>query len=407
MNEEIKKIRIEDYNYPLPDERIARFPLAERDSSKLLVAGAEGFADAVFRDIVSYLPQDSLVIFNETKVIQARLFFPLSETRNIEIFCLQPAGNLDIQQAMSRRNTIDYECLVGGAKKWKTAKLALQLQGGGVLYAEKMSRENAAFTIRFNWNTSHTFAEVLEKAGKTPLPPYLKRAAGEEDRTRYQTVFARNDGSVAAPTASLHFTENILAKLSSKGIEQAKLTLHVGAGTFKPVDSDEIGHHSMHAEEMIISMYLVEYILQNIHRSIIPVGTTAMRALESIYWLGCMASEGQLQQNKPLDIPQWLPYEWNKETLPETAFESLLSFMKNNNISDLHARTSVMIAPGYKHRLCSGLITNFHQPGSTLLLLIASLLGEKWKAMYQHALQNHYRFLSYGDACFIKNRFKV
>ncbi len=404
MSEDVKKIRIEDYDYPLPEERIARFPLPERDASKLLIARpGEGFQHSIFSEIDRYLPESTYLVFNETKVVQARLLFPKNETTTIEVFCLEPLPGIDIQQAMATRQSIEYICLVGGARKWKSGSLEISLPGGSQLQAEKRESREGTFRIGFSWSGEHTFAEVLELAGKTPLPPYLKRAAEEVDRERYQTVFAQNDGSVAAPTASLHFTRPLLKRLAQKGIEHGKLTLHVGAGTFKPVESEKIGAHEMHAEEVFISKGFVENIYQRLHQKIIPVGTTAMRALESLYWLGALLFKGKLagEQGIPV-LDQWIPYRDDlKGVTPEQSFEALLQYLQHQHLDTLHFKTALIIAPGYHHHICRGLLTNFHQPKSTLLLLVASMLGDNWKEMYRYALNHEFRFLSYGDASLI------
>lgn len=404
MSEDVKKIRIEDYTYELPDERIARFPLSQRDASKLLISRpGESFKHIIYAKLSTELDENSLLVFNETKVVQARLLFPKNEHTHIEIFCLEPLPGMDIQQAMAKKKSIEYLCLVGGARKWKSGSLVLKLGPATELQAEKLENQNGTFRIRFQWTSAMSFAEVLEKAGRTPLPPYLKRPAEETDRERYQTVFAQNDGSVAAPTASLHFTPELVNELSRKGIEHSKLTLHVGAGTFKPVESEHIGTHAMHAEEIFIKLSFVQEVRSKLQKRIIPVGTTAMRALESLYWYGVLLHHGEKPQEGLIPyIDQWTPYRNDLQGIsPEQSFEALENYMRGQPSEALQLKTAIIIAPGYPHRICDGLLTNFHQPKSTLLLLVASLLGDKWKEMYQYALDHDFRFLSYGDACLI------
>ena len=402
MNQDVKKIKIEEYNYPLPDERIAKYPLDKRDESKLLISNNTEFIDDHYKNLIEHLPADSHLIFNETRVIQARLLFPKNESTTIEVFCLEPADHLDIQQAMSRKREVDYLCLIGGARKWKSGWLTILTDSGFELKAYKINNENGTFRVKFRWENDLTFSEILDEAGKTPLPPYLKRKADQTDKSRYQTVFAKNDGSVAAPTASLHFTEEILTKLKSNNIDSSKLTLHVGAGTFKPVDSEKIEDHNMHAEEFFITLELLHELAIRAEKRIIPVGTTSMRALESIHWLGCQQIRNE---NALKDVPyvdQWAPYDPDNQGISvEHSLNALITYFETKGIDQLLAKTAIIIAPGYKHQFCKGLITNFHQPKSTLLLLVSSLLGEKWKDLYSHALKNEYRFLSYGDGCLI------
>ncbi|MGB0176679.1 MAG: S-adenosylmethionine:tRNA ribosyltransferase-isomerase [Owenweeksia sp.] len=404
MSEDVKKIRIEDYTYELPDERIARFPLAQRDASKLLVAnGNKPFHHIPFYGIDEVLPGDSHLIFNETKVVQARLIFPKNENTSIEIFCLEPLPGVDIQRAMATRVSIEYLCLVGGARKWKSGPLSLDIGSGQLLQAEKLENTQGTFRISFKWNNDLAFAEVLEKAGRTPLPPYLKRPAEETDRIRYQTVFAQNDGSVAAPTASLHFTDELITKLQQKGIHSSKLTLHVGAGTFKPVESEQIGAHEMHAEEIFIKRSFVTEVRKKLNSRLIPVGTTAMRALESLYWFGALLQHGEKPEEGVVPLlDQWTPYRYELSHVnPEDSLRALENYLEEKGMETLQLKTAIIIAPGYIHHICGGLLTNFHQPKSTLLLLVASLLGKRWKEMYRYALDHDFRFLSYGDACLI------
>ena len=400
MEQEVKNIRIEEFDYPLPDDKIAKYPLQPRDSSKLLVYENGHIQEDVYRNLPELLPRNSFLLFNQTRVVQARLKFPKNETTTIEVFCLEPIG-MDIQQAMQSASPIRYKCLVGGARKWKQSLLHLNLNDGTVLNAKKIDRNNGTFNIEFTWEGDAHFADILEKAGKTPLPPYLNRDAEDSDKETYQTVFAKQDGSVAAPTAGLHFTERLLNQLDESGVNRQFVTLHVGAGTFKPVSSDTVADHDMHYEEFFIDKKLIESLLKNLNKSIIPVGTTSLRALESIYWLGA-----KLLANSSLDeyiINQWDPYQSNTKPTPAEALQAVLHEMMSKNRDMLVAKTQLMIAPGYHHKICRGLLTNFHQPKSTLLLLVASFVGGNWRKIYQYALDHNFRFLSYGDGCLILN----
>lgn len=400
MEQDVKNIRIEDFNYELSDERVAKFPANPRDSSKLLVYKNADIADSVYSRLSDHLPPNAFLLFNQTKVVQARLKFPKNEHSTIEIFCLEPYSKKDIQQAMQSSSPLEYKCMVGGARKWKNGLLEITTANGCALSAEKVGREDGAFIIRFSWTGDQHFAAILEDMGKTPLPPYLNREAVEEDKETYQTLFAKVDGSVAAPTAGLHFTESLLQQLEATGKQMEFITLHVGAGTFKPVSSETMSDHDMHAEEFFVERQLLDAILDNLHKPFIPVGTTSMRALESLYWLGVKILKQGFQIREYL-ITQWEPY--TNEHLPDvkTALQAIALAMSNHNLDMITAKTQLIIAPGYKHRICSGLLTNFHQPKSTLLLLVASMVGKPWKSIYAHALQNDYRFLSYGDGCLL------
>lgn len=403
LDEDVKKIKIEEYNYSLPDEFIAKYPLENREDSKLLVVGESNFSVSQYKFLDEQIPENSLLLFNETKVVQARLLFPKNENTVIEIFCLEPADNMDIQQAMSTKSRLEYYCLVGGARKWKAPYLELKTTAGLLVKAEKLENINGTFRIRFSWDSDLCFSEILEEIGKIPLPPYLNRKPEENDNKRYQTVFAKNNGSVAAPTASLHFTHSLMARLKAKNCQIEKLTLHVGAGTFKPVEADEMSGHKMHAEEFWITRDLLDCINTNQEKNIISVGTTSMRALESIYWLGVLAKDEKLNiENIPF-IPQWIAYDNQPNVGLTESLESLISFMDSNGRHSLLARTAIIIAPGYRFKIAKGLITNFHQPKSTLLLLVAALIGDKWKSMYQFAIDKNFRFLSYGDGCLLLN----
>ena len=396
----VKDISIEAYDYPLPEERIAKYPLPERDASKLLVLKDNEIQESLFRNVGVFLPKDALLVFNETKVIRARLQFRKDTGSRIEIFCLEPEK--DYQVAFSAVSPVRWKCLIGNAKRWKEGRLAMSLTVAGTavtLYAECLSRNDQGAVIEFSWSPeSLSFASVLEAAGEIPLPPYLHRDAEPDDRDRYQTVFARYDGSVAAPTAGLHFTQPLIAKLRERGFHFDEVTLHVGAGTFRPVATDTIGEHAMHSETIIVRRSLIESLIRQMGKPIIPVGTTSTRTLESLYWLGVMLKEQGLEL-RPLHVEQWFPYEDHAPLSALEALRWLLDYLDKHGLTRLEASTALMIAPSYKMRVITGLITNFHQPKSTLLLLVSALIGERWQDCYRFALDHGFRFLSYGDSC--------
>lgn len=404
MISNVKNINIADFDYPLPEERIAKYPLAERDASKLLVMRGDDIQEDRFSNIGRHLPQNSLLVLNETKVVRARLQFVKDSGAAIEIFCLEPVScNGDYQLVFASGSPVEWRCLVGNSRRWKGGELSIPLRTNGkevTLKAERVERNDAYSLIRFSWEPEEiSFAEVLESAGEIPLPPYLHREAEPSDRERYQTVFAKNEGSVAAPTASLHLTKPLIAKLKEEGHEFDEVTLHVGAGTFRPVASDTIGEHEMHSESIIIRKEFIENLLHNIDRTIIPVGTTSMRTIESLYWIGVMMIEQGLEERN-IHVNQWFPYQ-DREHLP-TAEESLmatLKYLETHNLDVLHATTALMIAPSCPIMLSKALITNFHQPKSTLLLLVCALIGKRWEKAYAYALAHGFRFLSYGDSC--------
>ena len=395
------KINIEDYNYPLNAEKIAKYPLAERDASKLLVLKNNKIEEKSFRQITNFLPQNSLLLFNETRVIQARMKFKKETGAQIEIFCLEPHAPVnDFQLAFQQTSGVVWKCLLGNAKRWKSGQLTKTIKVNNEeveLKTEIIERLSDSYLIKFIWDKDLKFHEIIENSGLTPLPPYLNREAEESDKDRYQTVYAHFDGSVAAPTAGLHFTESTLNKLNDKGIKKAKLTLHVGAGTFKPVSTKTIGEHEMHTERIIISRKTLILIKENLQENIIPVGTTSMRTLESLFWLALKIDKGE----KHPAVEQWDPYslEVKKDFTPAKAINTLLNYLDENELSQLESETRLMIAPSYEFRFASGIITNFHQPKSTLLLLVSALIGKQWKEVYNFALENNFRFLSYGDSC--------
>ncbi len=404
----VKQINIDEFDYPLPDERIARYPLAQRDASKLLVSRGETIEEAHFSDLCRFLPEHSLLVLNETKVVRARLLFHKDSGAQVEIFCLDPvSGNGDYQVAFGQRGSVEWRCLVGNSRRWKDEKLVIRLcceVGEIELSAERLEKNDEHSVVRLSWTPSAlSFAEVLERMGEVPLPPYLHREAEVSDRERYQAVFAHYDGSVAAPTASLHFTEKLLRDVETEGHSFAKVTLHVGAGTFRPVSSATIGEHQMHSEAIILRRDVIEELkkAKKEGREIIPVGTTAMRTLESLYWLGVEIRRDGFQRRE-LHVEQWIPYETATLPTPEESLGEVLKYMSVNNIETLQATTALIIAPSCKIQMATGLITNFHQPKSTLLLLVSALIGERWKKCYQYALDHDFRFLSYGDSCFFR-----
>ena len=397
---DIRNIPIDDYDYPLPEERIAKYPLAERDASKLLVLKDNRLQASQFRHIGEFLPQNALLVFNETKVIRARLQFQKSTGSQIEVFCLEPDD--DYQIAFSSPSPVRWKCLVGNSKRWREGLLEMPLKVNGgevVLSAERVAKNDQYSEIEFSWTPAELpFATILEAAGEIPLPPYLNRDAEPSDRDRYQTVFARYDGSVAAPTAGLHFTKPLLEQLQAQGFELDEVTLHVGAGTFRPVATPTIGEHAMHSETIIVRKSLIENLIRHLEGNIIPVGTTSTRTLESLYWIGMMLKEQGLELRE-LHVEQWYPYGNHPELPTREALQNLLDYMERHHLTRLEASTALMIAPSYRMRVITGLITNFHQPKSTLLLLVSALIGDRWKEAYRFALDNGFRFLSYGDSC--------
>ena len=397
---DIKDIAIEAYDYPLPEERIAKYPLAERDASKLLVMKGGAIQPSQFKHIGDFLPPKALLVFNETKVIRARLQFQKATGSHIEVFCLEPDD--DYQVAFSSSSPVRWKCLVGNSKRWREGLLQMPLKVGDqevMLTANRIAKNDQYSEIEFSWNPSGLpFASVLEAAGEIPLPPYLNRDAEPDDRNRYQTVFARYDGSVAAPTAGLHFTKPLLEQLQQQGFDLDEVTLHVGAGTFRPVATATIGEHAMHSETIIVRKSLIENLIRHLNGAIIPVGTTSTRTLESLYWIGMMLHEQGLELRE-LHMEQWYPYESHPELTTAQALQLVLDYLEAHRLTRLEASTALMIAPSYRMRVITGLITNFHQPKSTLLLLVSALIGDRWKEAYRFALDNGFRFLSYGDSC--------
>ncbi len=394
-----KEINLEDYNYDLPEERIAQFPLAQRDESKLLVFENGGIKDSVFRNIPDFIPQDSFLVFNNTKVINARLFFKKKTGAKIEIFCLEPAGNETVEVAFARHDFSEWICLVGNASKWYGEILEKEIYVNGedcVLFAEKLSNDRGNFRIKFIWNRKDlSFSEVIHSAGLIPLPPYIKRRPENGDSERYQTVYADIEGSVAAPTAGLHFTKDVLEDIGRKGIGSGSVTLNVGAGTFKPIKAKNVLDHEMHFESFTVSRDFLQRLYDEAGKKIIAVGTTSVRTLESLYWMSVLN-----KQNDNFVLKQWEVYEAEKEGLPDfkSAIRKLIDYLDYNNEHYLNGSTGIMIVPGYRYRTIDILITNFHMPCSSLLLLVSAFIGDDWKKVYGFALENNYRFLSYGDS---------
>jgi S-adenosylmethionine:tRNA ribosyltransferase-isomerase len=402
----IKHISIADFNYDLPETRIAMHPLNERDRSKLLIWKDGNITEDIFLNISSHIPEKSLLIFNNSKVIQARLRFTKHTGSLIEIFCLEPLYiHGDYAVALNARQSCVWKCMVGGLSKWKSEALEMPLQIGGkthLLEARLLARAEEAHEIKFSWeDDSLTFGEILEHAGDIPLPPYIKRSTAADDKNRYQTIYADLEGSVAAPTAGLHFTENIFESFSQKKISQAFVSLHVGAGTFRPVKAATMEDHDMHAEWTSVSIETIRSIA-NQQYDCIAVGTTSLRTLESLYWLGVkVLINPELDQ---LDIKQWDVYDTplcDTNIKAKDALQALIDWMTSRNVETLNTQTQLLIAPGYRFRVADALVTNFHQPQSTLLLLVAAAIGDAWKACYQYALENEFRFLSYGDGSLI------
>ncbi len=403
MSAHPKHIRIEEYDYQLPDDRIARHPLPERDSAQLLVYRKGTITSDQYTNISNHVPPQSFLVFNQTKVIHARLHFKKTTGGVIEVFCLEPHNRYpDVQAAMSATGEVWWRCMIGGASKWKHGMVLEQSFPVShlTLRAEIAERDPGAFTVAFSWSADRqlSFAEVLQIAGEVPLPPYLHRAPEAEDETRYQTVYAREEGSVAAPTAGLHFTNRIFNSLQEKDIRSGFVTLHVGAGTFKPVSSGTIADHEMHAEWIDVNVELIQQLLLHLHKGVVAVGTTSLRTLESLYWIGVKLLNHVVPPEGGIAVTQWEPYETkNSDVDPAAALQAVLDWLLASHQDRLITRTQILIAPGYRFRIVRGLVTNFHQPRSTLLLLVAALIGEDWHKVYDYALAHEYRFLSFGD----------
>lgn len=397
----LQEIPMEDFDYHLPEERIAKYPLSPRDSSKLLIRKEESLSEAIFKDLHQHLPENSLLVFNNTKVIQARMSFQKETGAQIEIFCLEPQEPADYAQAFMQNKSCTWLCLIGNSKKWKTGKLYrdLGVQDHIQCSVERLKSEGDTHLIRFEWNNPDwSFADILEQLGELPIPPYLNRKTEDSDKETYQTVYSKIKGSVAAPTAGLHFTDAVFESLKEKGIHREELTLHVGAGTFKPVKSKTLADHQMHTELITVKRETIAKLIDKIG-NIIAVGTTSVRTLESLYYIGSILAKQPDMPPEDLSISQWLPYSVheNKLTTAE-ALHHILKYLDNRETDTLTAHTQILIAPGYSFKLVNGLITNFHQPKSTLLLLISAFVKGNWKEIYDYALDHNFRFLSYGDS---------
>lgn len=399
--EETKHIRISDYDYPLPDERIAKFPLPERDSSKLLVYRHGEVCEDRFTSLPQYLKPGMLMVFNNTKVIQARLHFRKETGALIEVFCLEPYSPADYAQNFQQTETCSWLCMIGNLKKWKEGVLRKEMTVNGhdlILCAERGEAVGTSHAVRFSWNDSTvTFSDILECMGELPIPPYLNRETQESDKKTYQTVYSKIKGSVAAPTAGLHFTERVLSALDNAGIEREELTLHVGAGTFKPVKSEEIEGHDMHTEYISVRRSTIEKLIAH-NGEAVAVGTTSVRTLESLYYIGLKLEKDMDLSEEGLHVNQWEPYEEASGLSTVRALQNIVDWLDRHGIETLHTSTQIIIAPGYKYHIVKAMVTNFHQPKSTLLLLVSAFVNGDWHRIYDYALSHDFRFLSYGDS---------
>lgn len=400
-----RNININEYSYPLPDGRIARFPLAERDASRLLVYHHGEMSEDLYRNIARHIPEGTTLVFNNTRVVEARILFTKATGGLIEIFTLEPGDEYpDIQVAMQQKGSVTWKCMIGGASKWKRGLiLEKTLPGGLILSAGIKAHLPDCFLVNLSWNNDDlSFSELLHVAGIIPLPPYLKRETEESDKERYQTIYAKIEGSVAAPTAGLHFTDHIFDRLREKQIQPLYVTLHVGAGTFKPVKTETLADHDMHAEFIDVADLTIAHLAQS--KNVFVVGTTSLRTVESLYWMGVKCHLNPGISEEELETQQWEVYDkLHAQRIPyQHALNQLLTWMHSRNKKRIICRTRILITPGYRPGIARGLVTNFHQPQSTLLLLIAALIGPDWKKMYEYALQNNFRFLSYGDGCILK-----
>ncbi len=397
-----KQIQIKDYNYDLPDLRIAKFPLSQRDHSKLLVYNHGQISDDLFYNLPKYLPKGALMIFNNTKVIQARLHFHKETGALIEVFLLEPAAPADYELMFQSVGHCSWLCMIGNLKKWKEGTLNQQIEINGkniTLSAKRIKEVGTSQWVDFEWNSDNiSFAEILDAVGELPIPPYLNRATQESDKVTYQTVYSKIKGSVAAPTAGLHFTKNVLEDLDKHGIDREELTLHVGAGTFKPVKSVKIEGHEMHSEYICVKRQTLEKLVSH-NAEAIAVGTTSVRTIESLYYIGLKLSKSLDLQEHELHVGQWEPYDNDNEDItPVQAIKNIITYLDANNLNALHTSTQIIIAPGYDYKIVKMLVTNFHQPQSTLLLLVSAFVKGDWKRIYQYALSHDFRFLSYGDS---------
>jgi len=400
---EIEQLHITDYDYPLPDERIAKYPLEKRDASKLLLYDDGIISESIFSNLADYIPSESLMIFNNTRVIHARLLFRKETGAQIEVFCLSPADPEDYAMNFAAKQHCSWHCMIGNAKRWKDDILTMKIENGGngilTLSAEKTAVTDKDTTVRFSWNDDTlSFSEILEIAGKLPIPPYLNRPAETKDDETYQTVYSRIEGSVAAPTAGLHFTDDVMTSLRHKGIATAEVTLHVGAGTFRPVKSETIGEHEMHTEFISVPKETIKAIYENKY-PLVVVGTTSMRTIESLYYIGAKLAINPVAMPHELFVSQWEPYEnFLHDIEARQSLKNILDYLDRNDADHLISATQIMIVPGFRFHYADALITNFHQPQSTLLLLISAFVDDNWRVIYDYALKSDFRFLSYGDS---------
>ena len=401
MTTKTQQIRIEDFDYPLPDERIAKFPLPKRDESKLLLYKEGKVSESIFKHITDYLPEGSLMVFNNTRVIQARLLFQKETGAKIEIFCLEPVEPHDYALVFQQTECCRWTCLVGNLKKWKEGALHKEMTVKGktiTLTAQRGACHGTSHWVDFTWdNPEVTFADILEVFGELPIPPYLNRETQESDKETYQTVYSKIKGSVAAPTAGLHFTPRVLDALREKGVALEELTLHVGAGTFKPVKSEEIAGHNMHTEYICVLKSTLKKLIEH-NACAVAVGTTSVRTLESLYYVGVRLSKNPDLKEEQLHIDQWEPYETQTDLSPVEALQNIVDYLDRNGQNSFHGSTQIIIAPGYEYKIVKMLVTNFHQPQSTLLLLVSAFVHGDWKTIYDYALSHDFRFLSYGDS---------
>ena len=396
----IQEIAIAEYDYPLPDERIAKYPLAERDTSKLLLYKSGEIIEEKFSNLPGFIPQGALMVFNNTRVIQARLRFRKETGAQIEVFCLEPEQPADYQQMFQETKECVWQCLVGNSNRWKCGVLSQVINIAGVdvtLSVERVSSAASVNLVRFSWDGGFSFAELLDAAGELPIPPYLNRKTEENDKNTYQTVYSKVKGSVAAPTAGLHFTPAVLAALDAAGVQRGEVTLHVGAGTFKPVKSELIADHAMHEEYIEVQRGLIERLVAA-DGVAVAVGTTSVRTLESLYFLGELVHESPDIAEDELFVGQWTPYNKPHTLSAVESLHALLRWLDAKGLDRLHSHTQIMIAPGYEFRIVKAIVTNFHQPKSTLLLLVSAFIGGDWRRVYDYALENDFRFLSYGDS---------
>lgn len=405
-----KHLSINDFNYDLPEEKIATYPLERRSQSKLLIYEGGSISEDIYQNIAQHLPENAFLVFNDTKVIKARILFQKITGAVIEIFCLEPYEAInDYALILQQQKSVRWKCMIGGAGKWKDKfleKSFLINEQEVTLKAELVEKLPDAYVVKFSWEPEEiSFAEIIDKAGDTPLPPYIKRKAEEKDAETYQTIYSAHEGSVAAPTAGLHFTKEIFESFEDRNIDAGFVTLHVGAGTFKPVKADRMEQHEMHAEWMDVSASFLQKLLDNLNNDIICVGTTSVRTIESLYWMGLKTLINPSITPQDLALHQWDVYGEEFERAEASALsciQALMDYLSHKKLDRLFIQTQIIIAPGYQFKIAKGMVTNFHQPKSTLLLLVAAMIGQDWRKVYEYALKHEFRFLSYGDGCLIR-----